>query len=473
MSELHELPQTSPATESSQSVEAYLVAGVLRAVERSTGYRDPDRWAKPVIVRWRSAWTLDPYTEDSERHRLRLLATQRLAEAGAATVTYDKPPYDDRPRTIRCTATQCATLECLARASGITPLRDVLATVRSAWHSIRQTPVGSLPVWWLEYETRTTASLDNPVPNGIGITADRLIGEWPEWLDSLKAARGISGGVSGYERIVSERLLGHSKRLASVRRVVAAHLQAADPRWAGSADGLSASRVLAEYGVRRVAATIDVAGPIHIIADGSRLDVSQIEGLMRLPGQWAFAIAEGAREARIRTVTTIENETSAWGYVEECGGPEGLAERRELVVYTNGFATKIGAETVASLRRALPAADFRHWGDADGPGIQVWLDLSRRSGAPLQWWRTTGAWVQRALVRSSGTPITATERRVLEQLAQDLRGNPACDPGGDALACAEVLLHLGLKIEQESFEPSLDVTLGKEGLEDSAQIGYR
>lgn len=432
------------------------MAGILRAVERSTSYRDPARWTKPVIIRWPSAWTLDPYPEDSERHHLRLLAAQRIAEAGAATVTYDKPPYEDRPRTIRCTSAQCGTLECLARASGITPLRDVLASIRSAWQSIRQTPIGVLPVWWLAYETRITVSLDNPVPSGIGIAADRLVDEWPEWLDSLKAARGISGGVTGYERVVSERLLGHSKRLASVRRTVAAHLQAADPRWEGSANGFSASAVLAEYGVRRVAPTIDVAGPIQIIADGSRLDLSRIEGLMRLPGQWGCAVAEGAREARIRTVTTVENETSAWGYVEECGGPEGLAERRELVVYTNGFATKIGAETLTSLSRALPGADFRHWGDADGPGIQVWLDLSRRSGAPLQWWRTTRTWVEKVVSRNSGLPITFNERRLLEQLVEDLRGNPASDPGGQALACAEALLRAGLKLEQESFEPSLD-----------------
>lgn len=462
MAELREHAPTSSPTDARHSVETFLIAGVLRAVERSMGYRDPARWTKPVVIRWRTAWTLDPHPENSERHRSRLLAAQRLAEAGAATVTYDKPPYEDRPRTIRCTAAQCATLESLARANGITPLRDALATVRSAWQSIRQTPVRSIPVWWLEYETRITESLDNPAPSGIGITADRLVNEWPQWLDSLKAARGIAGGATGYERVVSERLLGHSKRLASVRRMVAAQLQAADPRWAESVNVLPASVVLAEYGVRRVAPTVDVAGPIYILADGSQLDVSRIEGLARLPGQWACAIAEAARAARIRTVTTVENETTAWGYVEECGGPEGLAKRRELVIYTSGFAATIGAETVANLKRALPDADFRHWGDADGPGMQVWLDLSRRSGTPLQWWRTTAAWVEKALSRSSGAPIMANERRVLEQLVQDLRGNPACDPGGHALACAEALLRVGLKIEQESFEPSLDTTLGSD-----------
>src|SRR4051812_22850427 len=114
-----------------QSVEGFLVAGVLRAVERSGGYLDPAKWTKPIVVRWATAWSLDPHPEDAERQRARLRAAQWLSETGAATVTYDKPPYDDRPRTIRCTAAQCTTLEILARKLSISPLRDALAAARA------------------------------------------------------------------------------------------------------------------------------------------------------------------------------------------------------------------------------------------------------------------------------------------------------------------------------------------------------
>lgn len=437
-------------------MERRLLTGVLRAVERSTAYRDPAHWTRPVVIRWATVWVFDPYPEDAERLRARGRAARWLVGTGAATITYEKPPYDDRPRTVRCTAAQLEVLEALARVDGIPPLRDTLLTVRAAWADARSSVGDALPSWWCAYEDRIAAALETPTPTGLGIAADRLVDAWPEWLDGLKAARGIAAGASGYERVVSERVLGHSKRLAELRRAVAAHLVAADPQWADLPGEASASSVLAAYGVRRTAVTLDVAGPVCVEADGSRMDASRIEGLVRLPGQWAAAVAEAAQRACIRTVTTIENETAAWGYVEERGGPDGLATEGELVVYTSGFAATVGADAVAALWRALPAAEFRHWGDADAAGIQIWRDLVRRSGAPLRWWRTTVGWLDAALVRSPGIPLSPGERWTLEQLARDLRDEAAHDPEHAALQCAEALLRAGAKLEQEAFEPRID-----------------
>lgn len=446
----------SSTTAATLSVEGWLVAGVLRAVERSAAYADPTQWTRPVVVRWATAWSLDPQPEDAERARARLRAARWLTGAGGGTVTYDKPPYDDRPRTIHCTATQCIVLEDLARTHGIVPLRDTLATLRATWLAAAAAPSdGPIPTWWRQYEATLERALTQPVPTGIGIAAERLGEGWVEWLDSVKAARGIAAGVCGYERVVSERLLGYSKRLADLRRLVAAHLIAADPQWAERVDRLPTT-VLAAYGVRRVPPALDVAGPITIAADGSTMDLSRIEGLARLPGAWAIALAGAARAASIATVTTIENETSAWAYLEERGGPAGLAAARELVVYTSGFAASIGAVAISQLWAALPTASFRHWGDADAAGLQIWLDLQRRSGAPLRWWRTTGAWVEDVFVRGAGTPLSVGERRSLEQIVERLRADAASDPDGLALACGQALLRAGVRIEQEAFEPGLD-----------------
>lgn len=447
---------TSRAADLSElSVEGWLVAGVLRAVERSAAYADPAEWTRPVIVRWASAWSLDPHPEDAERMRARFRAASWLASTGAGIVTYHKAPYDDLPRTIRCTSTQAAVLEDLARAHGIVPLRETLAIVRNAWRALVETRPQSVPAWWCDYEARLAAALAGPAPVGLGIAADRLADGWPDWLDSVKAARGIASGVSGYERVVSERLLGYSKRLGDLRRAIAAHLVAADPQWIDRGER-SPTTVLAAYGVRRVPPALDIAGPITVIADGSTLDLRRIEGMARVAGTWAAALARAARDAGIESVTTIENETSAWSYVEERGGPIGLATSRELVVYTSGFATTIAADALAHLRAALPSVTFRHWGDADAAGLQIWLDLVRRSGAPLRWWRTTGAWVEAARARGAGMPLSAGERRALEQLVNRLQADLTIDPDRHALKCAEALLRSNLKIEQEAFEPDLD-----------------
>lgn len=435
--------------------KTWLVTGVLRAVERSAAYRLFIDWPKPVIVRWDTAWALDPVPEDAARHHARLAAAQWLVRTGAGTVTYDKPPFDDRPRTVRCIQAQFAVLVDLARSQGVTPLADAMHTLRDAWRSMQSLATESAPSWWTTYEARLGAALEGPAPAGIGMSLDRLVDEWPLWLDSVRAARGIASGVTGYERVVSERLLGQSKRLATMRHPVAAHLRAADPQWAGRGNIHPAS-VLGAYGVRRIPPMLDVAGPLIVDADGSRVDVSRIEGLARCPGAWADAIGDGARAAGIQMVTTIENETSAWSYVEECGGGAGLAARRELVFYTSGFAAGVGADAVAALARQLPAAEFRHWGDADEYGIRIWLDLVRRTGAPLRWWRTTARWVVHANARGAGKRLTELERQSLRALVTDLRTDSSRDPDGAALRCAEALLHTGIKVEQEAFEPATD-----------------
>ena len=447
---------TPPMLDASRSAARWLVVGVLRAVERSAAYAAPETWTRPVIVRWATAWTLDPLPEDAARARERLQAAAWLAREGAGTVTYEKPPYDDRPRTIRCDRAQFAALEGLARTMGIPLLTDILVALREAWRVMAHVaPAEALPAWWLAYETRLAEALATPAPSGIGIAVERLIDEWSTWLDGVRAARGIAAGASGYERVVSERLLGHSKRLATLRRSVAAHLQVADPQWGGrgsEAPGV----VLDAYGVRRIAPMLDIAGPVVIEADGSRLDCGRIEGLARCPGTWAAAVTNGARNAGIAVVTTIENETSAWSYVEERGGPEGLRARRELVIYTSGFSTEVGVRTLAGLAVAIPEASFRHWGDADEHGLRIWQDLTRRANAPLTWWRTDAAWVMAAHARGAGTPLSAAERQSLAHWRETLAADAAATRDGVALGCADALLRLGVKIEQEAFEPALD-----------------
>src|SRR5207249_1580578 len=75
----------------------------------------------------------------------------------------------------------------------------------------------------------------------------------------LRAAVALAPGASGWERVISERIFGQSKRLAAVRALVLEILLRADPRW----DGVSrddAGDVLEAYGVRRKAGLIRCAG---------------------------------------------------------------------------------------------------------------------------------------------------------------------------------------------------------------------
>jgi hypothetical protein len=53
-----------------------------------------------------------------------------------------------------------------------------------------------------------------------------------------------------------------------------------------------------------------------------------------LPDAWAEAWVDAVVSSGVRCVTTIENEYPFISYVEQAGGPSGLAGRDEIVVYT-------------------------------------------------------------------------------------------------------------------------------------------
>src|SRR4051812_33344899 len=118
-----------------------------------------------------------------------------------------------------------------------------------------------------------------------------------------------------------------------------------------------------------------------------------------VPDAWADTWVAALVASEVQRVTTIENEYPFLSYIEEMGGPAGLASRGEVAVYTAGFPTPKLVLTLAHLARQSGAA-FQHWGDADVGGLRIWWLLRSRLACPLGLLRTTAAWV--AAESSSG-----------------------------------------------------------------------
>jgi len=167
-----------------------------------------------------------------------------------------------------------------------------------------------------------------------------------------------------------------------------------------------------------------------------------------LPDSWADAWIDALIAAGIRRVTTIENEFPFLSYVEEAGGPLGLASRGEVAVYTGGFPTPRLTSSLAALA-ARSGARFQHWGDADVGGLRIWWFLRSRLARPLRLVRTTAAWLA-SESSSGGRPLTSVERQALVRTRGELARVAGADIE-DALALLDALLDCGVKVEQERY----------------------
>jgi hypothetical protein len=285
--------------------------------------------------------------------------------------------------------------------------------------------------------------------SAIGMQRERFKKEWRQFLPALTAAAALSRGISpAWERVFSERLFGDSKLLAQIRSHLVSILIRADPRW-GGIPLEEASGLLEFYGVRRKPGLIRCAGVATLRVGQCLYRLEDFVPVAHLPDTWADSWLEAIAEAKVSVVTTVENEYPFLSYVEDGNGPASLGRRGELAVYTAGFPTPALVGTLARLCEVLPTVEFRHWGDADVGGIRIWRFLRQRLGRPVQFFRTTPEWLNTESLRG-GRPLSLFEREALRRLRTELESETGHDIT-TACQLIDVLLHHGVKVEQERF----------------------
>ena len=248
--------------------------------------------------------------------------------------------------------------------------------------------------------------------------------------------------------MISERIFRDSKLLARIRSHVVGILISADPRWEGVPIE-EAIDLLEVYGVRRKPGLIRCAGKA-VLDLGHRLyHLEDFIPVAHIPDAWGDAWVDGVLTSNVTLITTIENEYPFLSYVEDAGGPSGLAARKELVVFTSGFPTPALVSVISRLSQARSDLLFQHWGDADVGGLRIWWFLRQRLQRPIQFLRTTAEWVK-SEASKGGKRLSALERAALRRLHAEL----SSISGTDVSAARELILALledGRKLEQERF----------------------
>jgi hypothetical protein len=431
-----------------RSAKLEMVRRLLEAHERSTSFGQPGPWSRDVIL------TVDQRTFPTAfgpdgREELESLcdAIEELRSAGACRVAYEKtkaPSADLLPRQIRVGSNEIINTYRIGVAGGFVPLADSIDHVRQQIATLRTVPMAG---WVQEYLARVDVGLAAADPGALGMGRERFKRDSIDVRDALAAVAAISIGVDSWERMLSERIFGRSKRLSAIRALVARLLVRGDPSWAGF-EFEETLDVLEAYGVRRKPGTLRCAGGGSLRINGREYRLEDFVPTASLPEAWGAAWCEAAAASEVSCITTVENEFSFLAYVDESGGVSGLAGRREMVVYVAGFPgpwlTKLLAET-----QRRTGATMRHWGDADVGGLLIWQLLRTRVGSPIDFFRTTEEWIREQAV-SGGQPLSARERAALHRLRESFASLNLPDYA-QATAVANALLEANVKLEQERY----------------------
>lgn len=432
----------------SRSPRTELLVRLLEAHERSVWFSRPGPWSRDVIVRLDGGTFPEAFAPDGldARKSLAAAAAELAAEGRLRVVRHARGPLSDEVKEVRLGPDEVERAYDAARALGYEPLGTALREVEHHAESLRL--AASTP-WMNSYLAAVADGARTATTDVLGMSRARVKECWRDLLPALTAATRLADGIApAWERVVSERLLGDSKRLARLRPMVIAVLLRADPRWDGVAAD-DAADLLEAYGVRRKPGLLRCAGTAAIEVAGRQYQLADFEPVAHLPEKWSHAWVEAVAASSVRQITTVENEFPFLAYVEESGGPRGLGARGEVVVYTAGFPTPALVTTLASLAERAPDAAFRHWGDADVGGLRIWCLLRERIAREVALFRTTATWVN-AEAERGGQALSDGERSALERLRKQLTTDELPDACDASELISALLLH-GIKIEQERY----------------------
>lgn len=365
---------------------------------------------------------LPEYWDDTSADQ-RLLVHRALADLEADGLIEVKWPRHAAGLEVSRVILRLERLEEAYRRVGRTPravLEQRLRATALAWRA-------GLPDWGQAFVDDLAGALagGRPLPAGFAPGEDELL------VDVLRATAALNPADPAPRRVFSLRVFGASKHFEQqVEGRLVRVLREFHPGGGTTEDW---RELLAELGLTENPDHLYLAGPLVLEYDGRTLDLAPFAPDVGLPA----GLVAGARVVSLAAeqVLTVENLTTF--HLLAARRPE-----RALLIYLGGYHNRLRREFLHRLWQAAPGAAFRHWGDIDLGGFQIFRLLREGSGVPLEPYRMDLE-TYRAYA-DTGTPFGADYRRKLAALL-DTPGYEVFRP-----VITEVL-RLGRRVEQEAI----------------------
>lgn len=417
-----------------------LLRRLLEQYERGAQF-GREEWTRDILLKLNESTFPELWTVHGSEGRHEMFSLlQKMEEDGLVRVDYRVDFGARTPLAVRMGRQELDKVE-----SALPDRASLESVIRDLADRAKALDGNALPPWMRERLAFLARGRPAEVRAELPFSAERLRSQAADVADALTAAVALSVGVDESERGFSTRVFGLSKRFDEVRVHARTILTSFDPGWQATTppDGRDFMR---HYGMRYGPPMLKTAGAVVIPHELGAIPLSAFLPHAVLPASLAIPLASCADQIEI--VTTIENETPFLEYITEAGGPNGLGQRGELVVYTAGYAESLLLNLLQRLGESARLR-FRHWGDADLHGVRIWWEIRNAIGRPVELYRTTPSWVREAELQSC-RPLTAAEHEALtadrEGFAEKLREYPDARLGVELL---DAVIDRGLWIEQE------------------------
>jgi predicted RecB family nuclease len=438
---------------------------LLDKYERGSAFGKIDQWKRDITIKldektFPSEWSAN----DSDAREALLDAARELGKLRIARVFERKGFALGTPYEVRLGPKELNAAYDAAMQMGYTPLHVVLDELCS-WltpHSF-----GEVPPWMSEFIANTTKLLQDGDTAALGCSRAALKASLQEYKDAFMAAAALShNSEATTERVFSERLFRDSKRFVAIRSRVKYLLESADPHWKTTVSP-PIDTFFEHYGVRSKPRFLFCAGGIAYSAPRGQRSLLDESPAAAIAERLVPALANAIADAGPITITTIENETPYYLYIDERGGPTGLLANNEIVVYTGGFPSDL---VIAFLKRCAEGEDvfFRHWPDGDAAGLRIWWTIRKSIQRPVRIFRMRKSWID-DLAKYETHRFTDKERSELIETKRFFEAQACTDEDLlDAVALLDALCTREIVIEQEhhyscvrSAAPRTDTIPGK------------
>ncbi len=189
--------------------------------------------------------------------------------------------------------------------------------------------------------------------------------------------------------------------------------------------------ILAEYGIYHTPNYVYFKGDVSLGIGNHTYRIGELRQGIGISGEDIERIT--FRDiSQIRKVITIENLTTFFRWEEP----------KSLMIYLGGYHNSVRRALLTEIYRALPDAEYYHFGDIDVGGFLIFEDLCRKTGIPFKRYKMDLEHLKR--YEKYGRALTENDRFRIGKLLED-------NPDREYADVLEYMLTAGVKLEQECF----------------------
>ncbi|MGL5041981.1 MAG: Wadjet anti-phage system protein JetD domain-containing protein [Culicoidibacterales bacterium] len=226
------------------------------------------------------------------------------------------------------------------------------------------------------------------------------------------------------KRVFSLRVLGDSKRFEQLEAKICAALRLRG----GDEAALSNDELLSQFNIVKHPGFVYLKGELNFWVNQQEINLVKVAQEIGICSRSIPQITIPSQ--RIKRVITVENLTSFFAF----NAPS------TLVVYLGGYHNTIRRSLLLKLYKAIPEAEYYHFGDIDAGGFQIFEHLCAKTKIPFR-----PLWMDKATLikyASYTKPLTTNDQIRLEKLKSNQLFN-------------QVITHMlkhNIKLEQEIVE---------------------